>query len=244
MNLNDAISTFAVRLYQWSKRDFLRELESDCPLMSLIGLNNRTVAGYVSWNRTLSAEDRQALVTALCRRSHANAAQIMGEVLTPQDNYWLRKSNTEAELCAYHLPPLTTADRRLPTFVPVDPDQCLDTLVACISPIMGKIGRRRSSVRCTRKVGEWKVVTELTFLRRDQELFFEYQFIRKDGAPFRSLGPGPFPRTLLMFYGIYATLARVPSEADSGPMAEVMARLAEYFVSQADPLFVGLGIDD
>jgi len=36
----------------------------------------------------------------------------------------------------------------------------------------------------------------------------------------------------------------VPSQKDSEPMARVMARLAEYFVAQADPLFAGLGVED
>jgi hypothetical protein len=47
-----------------------------------------------------------------------------------------------------------------------------------------------------------------------------------------------------MFYGVYATSAMVPSEVDGQRMAPVMAKLAEHFVSQADPLFAGLGIPD
>jgi len=245
MNLNEAQNTFAVRLYEWSLRDFLRELESGCPLMSMVGLNNYHVAGFVAWTKTLSLADRQALANALVRYAHEHAASLKGEALTEQEaKRWNKPFYEQSTIHMHQLPPLTSADRTLPTFQPVNPDHCLDALAASISPVLGKPRRRRSSVHCTRKFGGWKIATEFTFLRRDENLRFEYQFVRKDGAPIIGHSCVPFPphRTLFFFYGVSMTSVVVPSEQDSEPMAKVMAKLAEYFVSQAEPLFEGLGL--
>ena len=81
-------------------------------------------------------------------------------------------------------------------------------------------------------------------MRRNEQLSFEYQFIRKDGAPIRGHpAQGPFPRTMLLFYGLYNSSVVVPSAVDSAPMAKALAKLAEYFVAQADPFFDGLGVN-
>jgi hypothetical protein len=246
MDLTTAQNNFAIRLYEWSQRDFIRELEEGCPLLSTLGLNNRDMAAFVAWNETLSSKERRSLAIALTRRCHENAARIKGEVLTEEDKAWHRASYRETRVHLERLPPLPTAERLDPEFRAVDPDHCLDALMGCLSPIMGKASRRHSKVLCTLHLRDWKIITDFTFLRRDQFLNFEYQFIRKDGAPIKTGHPaqGPFPRTMLAFYGLYHSLVRVPSEKDSEPMARVMARLAEYFVARAAPLFEGLGVDD
>ena len=244
MNLKEAQDTFAVRLYRWSLRDFLREINEGCPLLSLVGLNDRLVAAFVSWVKAMSQADREIVAQALPRLAHEHATALLGEALSEKErHFWNMKSHREKELRMHELPPLTTGDQSLPGFRPVNPDRCLDALVSCLAPVLGRVSRRKSAVFATRKVGDWKIITEFTFRRGDRELFFEYQFVRKDGTRFIGLG-GPFPRTLFRFYGVSTTMVRVPSEADSSPMAGVIATLAEYFVSQADPLFVGLGMDD
>jgi hypothetical protein len=246
MDLETAQNTFAVRLYEWSQRDFVRELEEGCPLVSTLGLNERRMAAFVQWNETLSSQERKALVIALTRRCHENAVRLKGEVLTEANNHW---SQMQYEQCAHRLeeiPPLPTAKGIDPEFQPVNPDDCLASLAGCLSPVMGRISRQKSKVICKRKLGDWQIVTEFTFLRRDGMLSFEYQFIRKDGGPVTNPHPaqGPFPRTLLLFYGLSFSSVTVPSQKDSEPMARVMAKLAEYFVAQADPLFDGLGVED
>jgi hypothetical protein len=246
MDLATAQDTFAVRLYEWSRRDFLRELQEGCPLMSTLGLNNRHVAAFVAWNETLSSSERRALALALTRRFHENAVRLKAEVLSEADKAWGRVVYEQTFLFMEKLPPLPTAERVDPDFKPVNPGRCLDTLTECLSPEMGRRRRLRSGVVCTRKLGEWKIVTEFTFLRRNTELSFVYQFIRKDGDRVTEPHPaqGPFPRTMLLFYGISNSSVTVPSEKDSDPMANAIAKLAEYFVVRAEPLFAGLGAND
>jgi hypothetical protein len=244
MKLQEALNTFAVRLYEWSAEEFVRELETGCPLLSLMGLNNRRITGYVSWNKDLATSERKELALALTRRAHSNAALLKGEALTAQDKYWHRLGHEQTTIRMHDLPPLVSADRTLPSFRSADPERCLNTVITSLAPILGKAKRRRSSIQCTRNMGDWKIITEFVFRRSESDLIFEYQFVRKDGAPIRSICPGPFPRTLLMFYGLYESQVDVPSEADSQPMAKVMAKLAEYFVAHAQPLFAGLGIND
>lgn len=247
MELTEAQNIFAIRLYEWSQRDFIRELEEGCPLVSTLGLNNRDMAAFVAWNESLSSQQRKSLAIALTRRHHENARKLKGETLTETDEKWygvryVQITNYREQV----IPPLVSADRRRPDFRPVNPDQCLDLLQGYLSPVMGRISRRKSKIVCTRKLNDWRIVTEYTFLRKDKFLSFEYQFIRKDGGPVMNthVAQGPFPRTMLMFYGLYTSSVGVPSEKDSEPMAKVMARLAEYFVAKADPLFEGLGIAD
>jgi len=237
MNLVEAQNAFAVRLYEWSFRDFARELHSDCPLLSMVGLNNRDVTGFVSWVKTLGPVERQALASARVRYAHEYAARLKGEALTEDEaKRWNELVYEQRAIHRHRLPPLASDDRSLPAFRPA----------ASVSPVLGKPSRRRSSIRCTRKFGDWKIITEFTFLRRDQDLRFDYQFVRKDGAPIigHSLAPFPPHRTLFFFYGVWDTSVAVPSHQDSEPMAKVMAKLAEYFVSQAEPLFAGLGVHD
>jgi hypothetical protein len=246
VDLSKAQNVFSVRLYDWSRNDFLRELEEGCPLLRTVGLNNRFIAGFVAWNEILNLTQRHDVATALTRRCHERAVQLKGERLTEQDQRWLKTCYEESTRCKEALPPLATADKDDPNFRPVDPDACLETLVSSLPPVLGKHVRRKSGVVCMREFGDWRISTEFTFRRRDEELCFEYQFVRKDGAPVRTGHPaqGPFPRTMLLFYGLYHSVVVVPSLADSLPMARAMANLAAYFVATAEPLFGGLGILD
>lgn len=248
MELQAAQNIVAVRLYEWSRRDFLRELEEGCPLLSAIGLNDRRLAAFVLWNETLSSGQRHALVIALTKKCHENAARIRGEVLTEQDRYWNQAlyEHTWAGVQDELVPPLLTAYREGPDFQPLDPDACVRQLAASISPVMGKVSWRQSKVLCTKKIGDWKILTEFTLSRREETLSFEYQFIRKDGTRARNTHPaqGLFPRTLLFFFGLGFTTVQVSSRIDGERMAKLMPKLAEHFVRQADPLFDGLGIND
>ncbi len=246
MDLTTAQNRFAMRLYDWSQRDFIRELQEGCPLLSLLGLNNRYVAAFVAWNDTLSSTQQKALAIALTRYCHENAMRLKGEILSEVEEKWRQTVYEQTFHFKEYLPPLVTADRNRPEYQPVDPDACLDTLTKSLSPLMGRISRRKSKVLCTRVIADWKIVTDFTFLRRDKMLFFEYQFIRKDGVPIKYGHPaqGPFPRTMLLFYGLSNSSVLVPSNTDSEPMAKALAKLAEYFVTQAGPLFDGLGIND
>jgi hypothetical protein len=248
MDLQTARNIFAVRLLDWSRRDFLRELKEGCPLLSSMGLNDRRIAAFVMWNETLSPIERRALVCSLTRLSHENAARIRGEPATENDKSWNRAlyEHTWAGVQDEHVPPLLTALRDSPGFEPLDADQCLKTLATSLSPTMGRISRRKSKVICTKQLGDWKIITEFTLMRWHETLTFEYQFIRKDGGRVPNAHPaqGPFPRTLLFFYGLGVTIVQVPSKGDGERMAKLMPKLAEYFVCQAAPLFQGLGIDD
>jgi hypothetical protein len=146
------------------------------------------------------------------------------------------------------LPPLLTADRSSPTFRPVDGSSCLASLVTFLSPIMGRISQRRSSISCLSTLESWKLITEFTFERRRQNLCSFLQFKRMDDTanrPAPEIGPAPFPRSLFALYGLYnVTRVGVESEADTIPMAKAMAKLAEHFVSQSNAIFSGLGVND
>ena len=248
MDLKAAEDTFAVRLYEWSLQDCERELVSDCPLLSMVGLNNRSVAGFVAWVRTLSTAERRSFANARVRYAHEHAARLKGEALTVAEVSQCNELfSHNVGVYREQMPPLASADWRLPTFQPVKPDSCLDVLVASISPVLGKPSRRgRSTIRCIRNFGDWKIITEFIFSRTDKDLRFEYQFVRKDGTPIMGHSQEPFPphRTLFFFWGIWDTSVQVPSQLDSEPMAKLMAKLADYFVCQAEPLFAGLGMKD
>jgi hypothetical protein len=248
MHLQTAQNVFAIRLYKWSQRDFLRELEEGCPLLSSIGLNDRRVAAFVMWTERLNSDERRELVIALTRRCHENAARLRGETMTERDKFWNQAvyEHTWGGFQEEHVPPLLTARRGDPDFQPLDAEACLDTLAASLPSIMGKMSRRKFKVICTKQIDDWNLITEFTLLRKEEELTFEYQFVRKDGSPVRNPHPaqGPFPRTLLFFYGLGFTNVQVPSRIDGERMAKVMPKLAEHFVSQATPLFAGLGIND
>jgi hypothetical protein len=248
MDLASAKNVFAVRLYEWSQRDFLRELEEGCPLLSSMGLNDRGAAAFVMWNEALSSPQRKALVIALTKYCHGNARRLKGETMTEEDNLWKKALylHTWPGYQEEHVPPLLTAFPESPGFQRLDPEGCLDVLAASISPVMGMASRHKSKVICSKWIGDWKIVTEFTLVRREEKLTFVYDFIRRDGGPTTESHPaqGPFPRTLLFFFGLGFTTVHVPSLIDGERMAKVMAKLAEYFVAQADPLFDGLGIKD
>src|SRR6266568_8095103 len=111
MDHRKAQDLFAVRLYDWSFRDFVRELEEGCPLLSTLGLNNRRVAAFVAWNETLCLKERHRLAKALTRRCHENAARLKGEVITDEDKNWYQTSHERTTFQMHQLPPLATADR-------------------------------------------------------------------------------------------------------------------------------------
>ncbi len=246
MNVTEAQNTFAVRLYEWALRDFLRELEEGCPVMSRVGLNNRVVTAFVAWAESLSSAERRTLGRAMVRRMHTNAASLRGEALSEEEGeFWNKEFYEQVTIREHQLPGLPTADERLPSFRPVDPGHCLDALAASLDPLLGPPRRRRSSIHCTRRIGDWKLITDFIFMRRDRWLWTEYHFLRKDGTPVRGASENDLcPRSLFRFYGVWDTFVMVPSQADSEPMARVIADLAKYFVAQADPLFAGLGIGE
>jgi len=246
MELAEAQNAFALRLYDWSKNDFHRELEAGCPLLFLIGQNNRRIGGFVAWNKTLSSGERHSLANALTMLSHDNARCLKGEVIGEEIKYWKEQEYNQTTLHMNNLPPLKSSDKSLPTFRPVDVDGCLNILADSIPLILGKVSRRRSSVRCLRIVGDWKIITEFTYERWRKNLICVHQFIRDDDKskiPTPEIGPKPFPRSLLLFWGVYnRTVVSVESQTDSESMAKAMVKFAEHFVSQADPLFSGLDI--
>jgi hypothetical protein len=249
VELVTAQNIFAVRLYEWSRLDFIHELEEGCPLLSSIGLNDRSIAAFVMWNETLTFSQRRSLAVALTKRSHENAARLKQEVLTEEDKCWAKAlyDHTWHGFQEEHVPPLLTAFRGDPCFQPLDPEICLNTLVSSLSPTMGTVSRRGLKVISKKWIGDWKVLTEFTLSLPDEQLSFVYQFIRKDGLA-AAVKPhparGPFPRTLLLFYGLGFTTVQVPSKIDGQRMATVISKLAEHFVGQAGALFEGLGIND
>ena len=246
MELRQAQDTFALRLYEWSQSDFLRELETGCTLLSMIGQNNRRIGGFVSWNKMLSSSERRKLAQALTISSHNNARRLKGEVINEEVNYWKEQKHNQTTVYMDKLPPLTTSDTSLPTFRPVDVDACISILTDSLSPVLGKVSKRRSAVRCWRMVGDWKIVTDFTYERWHRNLTCMHQFIRKDdksGIPKPEDGPGSCPRSLLFCWGVYnRTVVAVESQQDSEPMAKAMATFAEHFVLQAPALFSGLDI--
>ena len=248
MELIEAQNTFAMRLYNWSERDLFRELQEDCPLLSLVGLNNRMVAGFVSWNKTLSSQDRLQLAKAKTLLAHRNARQIKEAAISDEIKYWADLCYKQTTLHEEHLPPLLTADRNSPTFRPIDPKHCLDKLIRTLPSEAGNVSREKSAVRWVRKFGDWKFVSVFTFQRRSRNLDCTFQFVRRDDGfryPIPEAGPELFPRNFFAFYGLHNhTVVAVESEADSEPMARAMAKLAGHVFSHAEPLFGGLGLND
>lgn len=244
MNLTEAQNLFSVRLYEWSQRDFLREINEGCPLLSLVGLNNRYVAAFVAWVKDMLPDQQQILARALVWRAHRHAAKLLGQAMSEaEEKGWNKEFHREITTRMHRLPPLVTADWRLPSFRPIDSDQFLDRLIYSLSSILGKPVRRKSKICVTKKIHDWKIISEFTFYKGDKELWLEYQFVRKDGKPI--IGhDSPFPRNPFWFYGVSTTYVVARSEADSDPMAKVIAKISEHFVAQADPLFAGLGISD
>ena len=156
MDLISAQNIFARRLYDWSLRDLMREMEEGCPLMSSVGLNNYSVAAFVSWADSMTSQERKILARALTRRAHENAAAARGEALTrDEQEYWNKEFFTQVTTRQHSLPPFVSANECLPPFKPVDPDKCLNTLAASLSPVLGKPSRRKSSLRATRAVSSF-----------------------------------------------------------------------------------------
>jgi hypothetical protein len=244
MKLEEATNQFASRLYDWSVRDFRREVREGFPLMSLVGLNNRAVAAFIQWVNEMPFAEQEKLIQDLPRHSHERATALRGESLSLSDAKVLnRKCFLEVNLRKDALPPLTTADWRLPTFKPIDPSHCMASIYESLPPLLGKPSRQRMRVRATKWMGDWKLITEFWFYKRDTFLFCEYQFVRRDGKP--TFGHfSEYPRNPFKFYGVYDTFVYASSEADIEPMAKAMVKIGTHFVAQADPLFAGLGIDD
>ena len=245
MDLINAMDVFAMRLYKWAQDDFLREMESGCALLSLIAKNNPSVGGFVSWNKTLSTSDRKCVAKALTRMTHPNAAQLKGEGFYDETRRWTELCYQYKSNYQHNYFYLATADRSASTFRPLDVNSCLDQIVFLLSNKKEKTIRSKSRVRWSCKVDDWKIITDFIFEKRRERLCFKCQIVRKDGDLIKESGFGPFPRDLLSLYGIYnGTMAMVPSQADSEPMASAMVQLAVHFVSHAEELLVGLGVND
>jgi len=244
VDLQRALAILSLRLYEWSTGDFLRELSTGCPLLSRVGQHNRRVGGFISWVRTLPADARDSMARSLLRRAHEEAAALKEETVTQMDRNWYQKFYEQTTIHMEALPPLVTADPNLPTFEDANPDECLDLLFSSLPSTMGSASRRRSAVRCSRRIGEWTLATDFTFLRRDRYLAFEHEIRRKDQPLVWGID-APFARaSLLFFYGISESAVVVGSRADSALMAPAMVRLADHFVSQADSLFAAIGVAD
>jgi hypothetical protein len=196
----------------------------------------------VSWANALPLTERLEFAATSVRLAHEYASELNGELGSERDKYWKREFYEGTTIHRNGLPPLPSV--MAPTYCPADPGHCLDVLAASLNPIMGRISRSKSRIVTRKMIGDWKIETIFIFSRRDLDLRFEYQFVRKDGQPVREVGIRPFPRTLFLFYGVSETAVNVPAQADSEPMAKTIAKLAEYFIWQADPLFDGIGIDD
>ncbi len=68
---------FLVKLYQWARADFHREMAEGFPLLR--GIDNRTTYGLLGLMEPLPAAERLAFARFLLRRSHQRAAEVLGE---------------------------------------------------------------------------------------------------------------------------------------------------------------------
>jgi hypothetical protein len=243
MTLNEAQNQFALRLYDWSLKDFIRELDQGCPLLSLTGLNHRWIASFVGYARLQPKSERDRLARLLVRYGHENAVNLRRQPLSRQEQDEISEFRQKISAGTHQLPPLVSADYRQPTFEDVDPIECMDLVREAIPSSLGKQSRSRLKVTAALVIGDWKLLTEFWFYKRDTFLSCEYQFVRKDGSPIIGIDK-PYPRNLFMFYGLHSTMAFVPSRADALAMAPAIVKVGSHFVAQAAPLFDGLGIND
>lgn len=244
MTLVEATNQFALRLYQWSLKDFVRELDEGCPLLSMVGLHGRFITAFVQWVQTMPREDRIHLTSCLIRRSHELAVALRGETITAEEkrafNEWFAR---EVNIRCHELPPLPSEVSEWPSNREVNPKECMNCLFGLLPPILGAAKQSKLRVQAIRQMGDWRLMTEFIFFKTEHLLSCEYQFVRSDGH--RIIGHfNGYPRNLFMFYGLANTTVRVPTQADVEPMVKVMSKLAEHFVCQAEPLFAGLGVND
>jgi hypothetical protein len=233
MELEQAKIELRARIHNWAQQDFLREVEEGFPLLSLIRLHHRSVGAFILWSNSLTLTERYEMARALTK--------------VPDDLKWhkLRMDNMTSHLRL--VPPLTNADKTHPGYQPIDPDNCLDNVTNLLSPFWTNKSRKKSSVTCSRKVGDWKLVTEFQFWRGRNALEYRHFFFRKDHMPphFSWFATRfVLADDLLKLYGIHAAKINVPSMADSKPMAEAMVKFAEHFALASEPLFAGLGAED
>jgi hypothetical protein len=245
MQIEKALAILVARIYEWSSADFIRELENNCPLLTLIATHNRHVGAFISWAKTLSLEDRRRMAKAMITLYHENARVIKGESITEEVAEWGEKFYDETTARFVDQPPLPTADSTSPSFVPATVDAVIGCLRNKVSQKFGLAQVWKSRLRCSIFVNDWNILTEFGYAEEEHNLAFEYQFVRKDWTPIFQDERGPFPRNLLSMYGLYPhCVVAVPSIDDIEPMTTAMVRLAEQFVSQSSHIFIGIGMKD
>ena len=249
MNLDLALNALSVRLCDWSQARFYNEMACGCPLLSLVGLNNRRIAAFVVWSQTLSKDEQREFADSLVLFEHWYASQYRKIAITEKMRYWRKQIYEQTSARMPHLPPLATSDTAAASYRHIDPNACLDHVVRLSPPIFGKVVRSKSAVKCVHVIGDWKFITHFTFQRRAKDLDCTFQFIRKDDKHNYVVpelpGKDMFPRNIFSLFGVYNhTVVAVESEADAEPMAKALVKLAECLAEDAASLFSGLGIDD
>src|SRR5579864_661648 len=106
MDLNESVNILAVRLYDWAVRDFTRELEQNCPLLSLIADYNRNVAAFTSWNDDLSTDERRLVAITMTLMFHNNARNLLEKAVTPEMEHWAEQFYEQTTTRLDAMPPL------------------------------------------------------------------------------------------------------------------------------------------
>jgi hypothetical protein len=248
MELAQATNQVLIRLYEWSLRDFKRELDERGPLLSLIKDHNRTIGGLLLWLPGLSAEERQKLVSASVKLGHHAAIQIAGDTITNDERVTRSKLYPyKAAFYAHFIPPLVTADKADPNFQELDPRACTRELRDILPVEFGKQRARRNGVVCTKWIGDWQLATEFGIRSSWSYKYLTYvhRLRRRDGPPVLGHHSKPRPFSLLFLYGLFAnTEVSLPSAADGSPMSDAMIKFAAHFLRDSERIVDGLGIND
>ena len=113
----DVKQEFAVRLYRWATRDSIEEMKAGFPLVSRVATEN--VESYISVMNSLDAANRQHLVTALVKRFHPQAVELLDDGMTPDEEAlleWAVDQRREIHMGA-NAPAFRVSSRKLRTAV-------------------------------------------------------------------------------------------------------------------------------
>jgi hypothetical protein len=155
-----AADEFAVRYYRWALEDFRREIDADFPLIGPI--KGSLAIRAVAYLRSPGLGDRHRVATALVKRVHTRAVDLMGDA-------W----GVSERALADDFPSIMRTPRREdegyrrargedPASVKVSPAQLLAAVKRELTPVLGSEGEPFSTKyewRYTTPVGPWTLVT-------------------------------------------------------------------------------------
>lgn len=227
MNATECGRAFQLRLYQWAKQDFLREIEEAFPLTRSINSPGPKV--LIGMMERLSASEKKELALALVKRRFSRVLDEAHETITTREH----------EYCESYLRELSARNEQcLEVGITLNKKQLVKEVVDRAGNDLGGEGivqPYEPTIRYITVTKNWKVLTQVAIGDKYRHLTYTQGIL----SPDESFRPGEHI-SILSWMGLGMTGWVLKSKSEIDEAVGSLLTVSKHFLEAAPTLLEGL----